>query len=166
MNAFHSYIRLGWSKIFMAKICTYYVAWMSTNIHLTSAWIVSFFVSFIYSEIVSQIVSTLFVEQLHLLAIVCLAMKGNDATTGMKLVFTWISLFESSLLLSRSSSRSISFEKVKFYCMAVKTEKRLCEGLTKTSESFDTTEQVCRWCRRLQTYCALGKRAENTLKSK
>lgn len=42
-----------------------------------------FFVSFIYSEIVSQIVSTLFVEQLHLLAIVCLAMKGNDATTGI-----------------------------------------------------------------------------------
>ena len=82
MNAFHSYIRLGW-KMFMAKICTYYVAWMSTNIHLTSAWIVSFFVSFIYSEIVSQIVSTLFVEQLHLLAIVCLAMKGDDATTSI-----------------------------------------------------------------------------------
>ena len=27
--------------------------------------------------------STLFIEQLHLLVIVCLAMKGNDATTGI-----------------------------------------------------------------------------------
>lgn len=40
------------------------------------------FVKFIYSEIVSQIVSTLFIEQLNLLVIVCLTLKGNGCHIG------------------------------------------------------------------------------------
>lgn len=50
--------------------------------HVTSAWIVSCFVSFIHSEIVRQIVSTLFIVQLYLLVIICLAVKATEYHVG------------------------------------------------------------------------------------